>query len=219
MLSTKLGMLGRAPVRQCVRARGFATAKEIAFGTEARASMLRGVDMLADAVQTTLGPKVSRRLRFPSLFLRHAAGCAASRAVPTAPRGLVHGAGTLASARSQASPRGALCAKLADLHTLGPSAHPQGRNVAIEQSYGPPKITKDGVTVAKSIEFADKYHNLGAQLVKGVASKTNDQAGDGKPVVARHGSAASESTRRLTAMSPLACRHHYGNHPGARDVL
>lgn len=56
----------------------------------------------------------------------------------------------------------------------------QGRNVAIEQSYGPPKITKDGVTVAKSIEFADKYHNLGAQLVKGVASKTNDQAGDGE---------------------------------------
>ena len=56
----------------------------------------------------------------------------------------------------------------------------QGRNVAIEQSYGAPKITKDGVTVAKSIEFADKYHNLGAQLVKGVASKTNDQAGDGE---------------------------------------
>lgn len=55
----------------------------------------------------------------------------------------------------------------------------QGRNVAIEQPYGPPKITKDGVTVAKSIEFADPYHNLGAQLVKGVASKTNDQAGDG----------------------------------------
>ena len=62
MLSTKLGMLARAPVRQCVGARGFATAKEIAFGTEARASMLRGVDMLADAVQTTLGPKVSRAL-------------------------------------------------------------------------------------------------------------------------------------------------------------
>lgn len=59
--------------------------------------------------------------------------------------------------------------------TLGP----KGRNVAIESSYGPPKITKDGVTVAKNIEFADKYENLGAQLVRHVASKTNDVAGDG----------------------------------------
>merc|ERR1712087_112646 len=59
--------------------------------------------------------------------------------------------------------------------TLGP----KGRNVAIETSYGPPKITKDGVTVAKNIEFADKYENLGAQLVRHVASKTNDVAGDG----------------------------------------
>eukprot|EP00485_Elphidium_margaritaceum_P005663 CAMPEP_0202686398 /NCGR_PEP_ID=MMETSP1385-20130828/2196_1 /ASSEMBLY_ACC=CAM_ASM_000861 /TAXON_ID=933848 /ORGANISM="Elphidium margaritaceum" /LENGTH=561 /DNA_ID=CAMNT_0049340963 /DNA_START=176 /DNA_END=1862 /DNA_ORIENTATION=- len=59
--------------------------------------------------------------------------------------------------------------------TLGP----KGRNVAIEVSYGPPKITKDGVTVAKNIEFADKYENLGAQLVRAVASKTNDIAGDG----------------------------------------
>jgi chaperonin GroEL len=57
----------------------------------------------------------------------------------------------------------------------------QGRNVAIEQSFGPPKITKDGVTVAKAISFADAHHNLGAQLVKGVASKTNDLAGDGAP--------------------------------------
>lgn len=60
--------------------------------------------------------------------------------------------------------------------TLGP----KGRNVAIEVSYGPPKITKDGVTVAKNIEFGDKYENLGAQLVRHVASKTNDVAGDGK---------------------------------------
>ena len=59
--------------------------------------------------------------------------------------------------------------------TLGP----KGRNVAIEISYGPPKITKDGVTVAKNIEFEDKYENLGAQLVRHVASKTNDVAGDG----------------------------------------
>lgn len=50
----------------------------------------------------------------------------------------------------------------------------------IEQSYGAPKITKDGVTVAKALEFKDKYHNVGASLVKQVASATNDVAGDGK---------------------------------------
>jgi chaperonin GroEL len=55
----------------------------------------------------------------------------------------------------------------------------QGRNVVIEQAYGPPKITKDGVTVAKAIEFQDKFHNVGAQLVRQVASATNDVAGDG----------------------------------------
>ena len=56
----------------------------------------------------------------------------------------------------------------------------QGRQVVIEQSYGPPKITKDGVTVAKAIEFKDKLKNLGANLVKQVASATNDVAGDGE---------------------------------------
>eukprot|EP00587_Corethron_hystrix_P006222 CAMPEP_0113309682 /NCGR_PEP_ID=MMETSP0010_2-20120614/7627_1 /TAXON_ID=216773 ORGANISM="Corethron hystrix, Strain 308" /NCGR_SAMPLE_ID=MMETSP0010_2 /ASSEMBLY_ACC=CAM_ASM_000155 /LENGTH=539 /DNA_ID=CAMNT_0000164981 /DNA_START=220 /DNA_END=1839 /DNA_ORIENTATION=- /assembly_acc=CAM_ASM_000155 len=59
--------------------------------------------------------------------------------------------------------------------TLGP----KGRNAIIDQPYGPPKITKDGVTVAKSIDFDDKFKNMGAQLVKSVASKTNDVAGDG----------------------------------------
>lgn len=59
--------------------------------------------------------------------------------------------------------------------TLGP----RGRNVVIDQSFGSPKITKDGVTVAKSIEFANRYENIGAQLVRQVASKTNDIAGDG----------------------------------------
>merc|ERR1719276_393218 len=85
--------------------------KDVRFGNDARALMLAGVDKLADAVQTTLGPK--------------------------------------------------------------------GRNVVLEQSFGAPKITKDGVTVAKGIEFKDKYHNLGAQLVRQVANKTNDIAGDG----------------------------------------
>lgn len=56
----------------------------------------------------------------------------------------------------------------------------QGRNVVIEQTYGAPKITKDGVTVAKAIEFKDKFQNVGASLVKQVASLTNDIAGDGE---------------------------------------
>lgn len=57
---------------------------------------------------------------------------------------------------------------------------PQGRNVVLEQSYGAPKVTKDGVTVAKSIEFKDKVKNIGASLVKQVANATNDAAGDGE---------------------------------------
>src|SRR5579862_9640642 len=59
--------------------------------------------------------------------------------------------------------------------TLGP----KGRNVVIEKSFGSPTITKDGVTVAKEIELADKFENMGAQMVKEVASKTSDKAGDG----------------------------------------
>ncbi|CAH8353191.1 unnamed protein product [Eruca vesicaria subsp. sativa] len=86
-------------------------AKEIKFGVEARALMLKGVEELADAVRVTMGPK--------------------------------------------------------------------GRNVVIEQSWGAPKVTKDGVTVAKSIEFKDKVKNVGASLVKQVANATNDVAGDG----------------------------------------
>lgn len=85
--------------------------KDIKFGTEARALMLEGCEMLADAVQVTLGPR--------------------------------------------------------------------GRNVVLDRSFGVPKITKDGVTVAKDIEFSDRYHNIGANLVKQVASKANDEAGDG----------------------------------------
>lgn len=69
------------------------------------------------------------------------------------------------------------CEMLADAVqvTLGP----RGRNVVLDRSYGSPKITKDGVTVAKDIEFSNRYHNIGASLVKQVASKTNDEAGDG----------------------------------------
>ena len=85
--------------------------KDVKFGTDARAKMLRGVDILADAVKVTLGPK--------------------------------------------------------------------GRNVVIEKSFGSPRITKDGVTVAKEIELKDKFENMAAQMVREVASRTNDEAGDG----------------------------------------
>lgn len=69
------------------------------------------------------------------------------------------------------------CNRLADAVevTLGP----KGRNVVIEQSFGNPKITKDGVTVAEAITFEDKFENLGAELVKSVASRANNEAGDG----------------------------------------
>jgi len=86
-------------------------AKDVKFGAHAREKMLRGVDILADAVKVTLGPK--------------------------------------------------------------------GRNVVLDKSFGAPRITKDGVTVAKEIELADKFENMGAQMVREVASKTNDTAGDG----------------------------------------
>ena len=86
-------------------------AKDVKFGRDARERIIRGVDILADAVKVTLGPK--------------------------------------------------------------------GRNVVIEKSFGAPRITKDGVSVAKEIELKDKFENLGAQMVREVASKTNDAAGDG----------------------------------------
>merc|ERR1719400_2614817 len=83
---------------------------------------------------------------------------------------IVHGSAARASMLAGAN-------KLADAvaGTLGP----KGRNVVIEQSFGAPKVTKDGVSVAKAIEFKDKSHNVGASLIKQVASKTNDVAGDG----------------------------------------
>ena len=87
------------------------SAKDIQFGTDARAKMLRGVEILAKTVKVTLGPK--------------------------------------------------------------------GRNVILDKSYGAPKITKDGVSVAKEVELEDKFENMGAQLVKEVAQKTADKAGDG----------------------------------------
>src|SRR6056297_2422526 len=67
--------------------------------------------------------------------------------------------------------------KLAD--TVKVTLGPKGRNVVIEKKFGAPQVTKDGVTVAKEIELSDAYANVGAQMVKEVASKTNDDAGDG----------------------------------------
>ncbi len=87
------------------------TAKDVKFGDSARQKMLKGVNVLADAVKVTLGPK--------------------------------------------------------------------GRNVVLDKSYGAPTITKDGVSVAKEIELKDKFENMGAQMVKEVASRANDEAGDG----------------------------------------
>merc|ERR1719263_2735074 len=86
-------------------------AKEVKFSTDARNKMMHGVNVLADAVKVTLGPK--------------------------------------------------------------------GRNVVLDKSFGAPRITKDGVTVAKDIELQDKFENMGAQMVREVASKTADEAGDG----------------------------------------
>ena len=86
-------------------------AKDVKFSVDARDRMLRGVDILANAVKVTLGPK--------------------------------------------------------------------GRNVVLDKSFGAPRITKDGVTVAKEIELEDKFENMGAQMVREVASKTSDAAGDG----------------------------------------
>src|ERR1700735_5762834 len=86
-------------------------AQDVKFGADAREKLMRGVDILADAVQVTLGPK--------------------------------------------------------------------GRNVVLDKSFGAPRTTKDGVAVAKEIELHDKFENMGAQMVREVASKTNDLAGDG----------------------------------------
>src|SRR6202021_2219761 len=85
--------------------------------------------------------------------------------------------------------------------TLGP----KGRNVLLDESYGAPRITKDGVTVAKEIELTDKFENMGAQLVREVASKTNDIAGDGTTTATVLAQAiVREGTRAVSAgLNPL----------------
>src|SRR4051795_12428548 len=85
--------------------------------------------------------------------------------------------------------------------TLGP----KGRNVVIDKSFGAPRITKDGVTVAKEIELEDKFENMGAQMVREVAQKTNDQAGDGTTTatVLAHGIVKEGSRAVAAGMNPM----------------
>jgi hypothetical protein len=156
--------------------RGYA-AKEVRFGIECREAVLSGVNKLADAVQVTLGPKVRRagefaRSSWVCLRRRQRRGQQICR----------HGGGA-------SSCGGARGWRPAPPITRAPCARPpprraapQGRNVMIEQAFGGPKITKDGVTVARGIELKDKFENMGASLVKQVASATNDVAGDGEGV-------------------------------------
>lgn len=92
--------------------------------------------------------------------------------------------------------------------TVGTTLGPKGRNVVIEKSFGAPKVTKDGVTVAKEIELADKYENLGAQLLKEAANKSNDNAGDGTTTTSvLAGQIAKEGIKAVTAgMNPMGIR-------------
>ncbi|MXY40189.1 MAG: chaperonin GroEL [Rhodospirillaceae bacterium] len=112
-------------------------AKDVKFSTDARTRMLNGVDILADAVRITLGPK--------------------------------------------------------------------GRNVVLDKAFGAPRITKDGVTVAKEIELEDKFENMGAQMVREVASKTNDEAGDGTTTATllAHGIVREGSKAVAAGMNPM----------------
>ena len=92
--------------------------------------------------------------------------------------------------------------------TVGTTLGPKGRNVVIEKSFGAPKITKDGVTVAKEIELSDKYENLGAQMLKEAANKSNDNAGDGTTTTSvLAGQIAKEGIKAVTAgMNPMGIR-------------
>lgn len=134
-------VLRSAAARQ-LAARSYA--KDVRFGAEVRALMLQGVDVLADAVAVTMGPKVSKFDTFYDFKLSHRAPKLIAKCLTKLFR-----------------------------------KWKKGRNVILEQSWGSPKITKDGVTVAKGIELKDKFQNIGAKLVQDVANNTNEEAGDG----------------------------------------
>ena len=91
--------------------------------------------------------------------------------------------------------------------------------MVIEQSYGGPKITKDGVTVAKSIELKDRYQNVGASLVKQVASATNDVAGDGEPICSSHPFICHASRLQRLRMSLVSLPASCSPHARATEVL
>merc|ERR1719162_2052664 len=117
--------------------------------------------------------------------MQPAAAVAARRVLPAVPMGA---RGFAKDIRHGAEARALMlegCNRLAD--AVAVTMGPKGRNVVIEQPFGPPKVTKDGVTVAKSIELKNTpMINVGAQLVKTVASKTNDVAGDGTTTATEH---------------------------------
>src|SRR5260370_33590580 len=97
---------------------------------------------------------------------------------------------------------GLLLSKQTVKATLGP----KGRNTVIDKSFGAPTVTKDGVSVAKEIELKDKVENMGAQMVKGVASNTSDEAGDGstEPIVVSQGVHRAGPKAVAAAAQPLA---------------
>lgn len=101
--------------------------------------------------------------------------------------------------------------------TLGP----KGRNAILDQSFGPPKITKDGVTVAKHVEFKDRFQNMGAQLVRQVASKTNDVAGDGTTTATVLTRAIfSEGCKAVAAgMNPMDLKVPHLSCPSTHELL
>ena len=125
-------------------------AKDVKFSQDARERLLRGVDILANAVKVTLGPK--------------------------------------------------------------------GRNVVIDKAFGAPRITKDGVTVAKEIELADKFENMGAQMLREVASKTSDEAGDGTTTATVLAQAiVREGAKAVTAgMNPMDLKRARERRPAGR---
>ena len=187
-LSRQVG--GRVPTLW----RGYA--KDIKFGADARALMLQGVDLLADAVAVTMGPKV---------FLIYVASVLkgfllVNNIVVSIEVSIVSSIILMKLPISQIS--FVVRVLKFDIFSL------QGRNVIIEQSWGSPKITKDGVTVAKSIELKDKYTNIGARLVQDVANNTNEEAGDGTTtatILAR--SIAKEGFNRIsTGANPIEIR-------------
>ena len=89
-----------------------------------------------------------------------------------------------------------------DSHAVRVTLGRKGRNVILDKSFGAPRITKDGVTVAKEIELEDKFENMGAQMVREVASKTSDQAGDGTSP--RRPCSLTRSSGKEPRLSPLA---------------